>query len=143
MLDGKIIGRRIKERRILLGMNVDELAEMVGKNRATVYRYENGFIENIPMETFDKLVDALNTNIVYLIGATDDPTPEKVSQEENDNSQEAKKDRLFRARLLYVVNKLSDKEKNYIYQSASFLLNRTQSSSVLPSDRDSSDSQAP
>ena len=35
------IGQRIKERRIELGLSVDELAKRLGKNRATVYRYES------------------------------------------------------------------------------------------------------
>lgn len=34
------IGERIKRRRLQLGMSVDELADELGKNRATVYRYE-------------------------------------------------------------------------------------------------------
>ena len=35
-------GDRIKQRRIALGLTVDELAEKIGKSRATIYRYENG-----------------------------------------------------------------------------------------------------
>ena len=42
----------ICERRKELGMTVDELAERVGKSRATVYRYENGSIEKLPLEGF-------------------------------------------------------------------------------------------
>lgn len=44
------VGERIKKRRKELGMTVDELAERVGKSRATVYRYENGSIEKLPLE---------------------------------------------------------------------------------------------
>lgn len=32
------VGERIKERRQYLGMSVDELADKLGKNRATIYR---------------------------------------------------------------------------------------------------------
>lgn len=35
------VGERIKERRQYLGMSADELADKLGKNRATIYRYES------------------------------------------------------------------------------------------------------
>ena len=35
------IGSRIRQKRQELGMSVDELAARLGKNRATVYRYES------------------------------------------------------------------------------------------------------
>ena len=40
------IGQRIKMRRKELGMSVDRLAELINKNRATIYRYEKNEIEN-------------------------------------------------------------------------------------------------
>ena len=43
------IGERIKKRRKELEMTADELADMIGKSRATVYRYENGDIEDMPI----------------------------------------------------------------------------------------------
>ena len=43
------IGNNIKRRRIELGLSVDELAKKIDKNRATVYRYENNDIENLPI----------------------------------------------------------------------------------------------
>lgn len=33
------IGKKIKDLRTELNMSVDELAEKLGKNRATIYRY--------------------------------------------------------------------------------------------------------
>lgn len=41
-------GERIKARREALGLSVDELASRLNKNRATIYRYENGDIEDSP-----------------------------------------------------------------------------------------------
>ncbi len=38
------VGQRIKQRRIDLGIDAEELALKIGKSRATVYRYENGDI---------------------------------------------------------------------------------------------------
>ncbi|MEG2909593.1 MAG: helix-turn-helix transcriptional regulator [Erysipelotrichaceae bacterium] len=67
------IGSRIKNRRISLGMSVDDLAEAINKNRTTVYRYENGNIENLPTTILDPLATALKTTPEYLIEWEDDP----------------------------------------------------------------------
>lgn len=62
------IGDRIRDRRQELGFSVDELAARLGKNRATVYRYENGDIEKLPVAILEPLASALETNEAYLIG---------------------------------------------------------------------------
>lgn len=62
------IGQRIKTMRIQQGLSIDELACRLGKNRTTVYRYENGDIENLPLGILDCLADALNTTPAYLMG---------------------------------------------------------------------------
>lgn len=40
-------------------MSVDELAQRIGKDRSTVYRYENGDIGNMPLELVAPMVEAL------------------------------------------------------------------------------------
>ncbi|HCR83897.1 MAG TPA: hypothetical protein DIW07_10885 [Lachnospiraceae bacterium] len=62
------IGDRIKQRRLELGLSVDELAERLGKNRATVYRYESNEIENFPITLMSVLAKALNTSPARLMG---------------------------------------------------------------------------
>lgn len=62
------IGERIKQRRLELNLTVDELAKKLGKNRATVYRYESNEIENFPTTTLEPLAKALNTTPAYLMG---------------------------------------------------------------------------
>ena len=54
-------GEKIRTRRKQLGMSVDELSKKVGKNRATIYRYENDEIE-MPASMLQPLGDALNTS---------------------------------------------------------------------------------
>ena len=66
-------GDRVKQRRIQLGISVDELASKLGKNRATVYRYENNDIENLPISILPKLAEALGTTPAYLMGWTSNP----------------------------------------------------------------------
>lgn len=62
------IGERIKARRLEIGMSVDQLAEAIGKNRATVYRYESNDIEKYTIDVLYPLANALNTTPAYLMG---------------------------------------------------------------------------
>ncbi len=62
------IGERIKERRKELGLSVDELAERLNKNRATIYRYESNEIEKLPTTVLEPLANALGVTPAYLMG---------------------------------------------------------------------------
>jgi transcriptional regulator with XRE-family HTH domain len=62
------IGQRIKQRRKELKMSADELAEKLGKNRSTVFRYEKGDIENLPLDILEPIAEALQTTPQYLMG---------------------------------------------------------------------------
>ena len=53
------VGTKIRRRRKELKMSVDELAKRVGKDRSTIYRYENGEIGNMPLELVAPMVEAL------------------------------------------------------------------------------------
>ena len=55
------IGKQIRKRRKELKMSVDELSAKIGKDRSTIYRYENGDIENFPLVLLFPLADALQT----------------------------------------------------------------------------------
>ena len=63
-------GDRIKQRRIELGLTADDLAQKIGKSRATIYRYENGDIENMPTPILEPLAKALDTTPADLMGWT-------------------------------------------------------------------------
>lgn len=66
------VGQRIKMRREQLGITVDELASLINKNRATVYRYEKGDIESVPTTVLKPLAIALKTTPSYLMGWGED-----------------------------------------------------------------------
>lgn len=53
------IGKRISDRRKELGLSVDDVARMLGKNRATIYRYESDEIENLPLSILEPLAKVL------------------------------------------------------------------------------------
>lgn len=64
---------RIRERRKALHMTADELGERIGRDRATVYRYESGRFQKMDIEILKKIASALGTSAAYLNGETDDP----------------------------------------------------------------------
>jgi len=64
----KRIGARIQSRRKELKMGADELAQKIGKSKATLYRYENGDIENVPLDILTPIAEALEVSPAYLMG---------------------------------------------------------------------------
>ena len=62
------IGERIKNRRKMFDLSVDELAAIIGKNRATIYRYESNEIENMSITILEPLAKALHTTPAELCG---------------------------------------------------------------------------
>jgi len=61
-------GERIKKRRKQLGLSVDFIAGKIGKDRATIYRYESDEIENMPLNVLEPLARALKVSPSYLMG---------------------------------------------------------------------------
>jgi len=49
-------------------MSADTLAEKIGLSRSTIFRYENGFIEKMPIENLVPIARALRTTVGYLMG---------------------------------------------------------------------------
>lgn len=65
------IGRRIKERRKELGLSAGDLAQRIGKSKATVFRYENGEIEKLPIDVAKPIAEALGITLATLLGWDD------------------------------------------------------------------------
>lgn len=65
------------ERRESAGLSIQEVADMIGVNYTTIYRYERAKITNPKLSAIAKIADALNTNIDYLMGYSDDPLPKE------------------------------------------------------------------
>ena len=64
-------GERIKEKRKELGITAEELGEKVGVNRSTIYRYEKGDIEKLPISVIEAVAKVLRTSVSYLLGTSD------------------------------------------------------------------------
>lgn len=76
------IGDRIRLRRNQLDKTLEEVGKIVGVTRATIQRYENGNIQNIPSDKIELLAKSLKTTPAYLMGWEDEETIEQNAQEQ-------------------------------------------------------------
>ena len=77
------VGERIKRRRKELNLSVDRVAKQLGKNRATVYRYESDEIEDMSINVISEIAKVLKVDPGYLMGWKDNPEDIKSSNEYN------------------------------------------------------------
>lgn len=72
------IGDRIKKRRKELGLSAEHVADLLGKDRSTIYRYENDDIENLPTTILEPLAKVLNTTPAHLMGWDESDYPKDI-----------------------------------------------------------------
>lgn len=75
------IADRIRNRRLELGLSVDDLARLLNKNRATVYRYESSYIKSYSPDVMESLAKALQTTPAYFYGYEDDSESSETDPE--------------------------------------------------------------
>jgi transcriptional regulator with XRE-family HTH domain len=83
-MDVNNIGARIKECRKREGLSAEELAKKLEKNKATIYRYENADIKDLPITILEPLAKALNTTPAYLLGWDKEESNNLSSREERE-----------------------------------------------------------
>ena len=76
------IADRIRNRRIELGLSVDDLAARLHKNRATVYRYESSYIKTYSPDVISSLAEVLQTTPAYFYGY-EEPDPSTDDHPQN------------------------------------------------------------
>lgn len=67
------IGQKIRALRKKNNMSANELAQKLNKDRATIYRYENGDIGSLPANILEPLAAALNVTPADLLMSGDSP----------------------------------------------------------------------
>lgn len=72
-------GDIIKERRKKKGLSVQKLSEMTGLARSTIYRLENGEIQNLNLKNAAKLLDPLDMSADELIDENDLDTDDRAT----------------------------------------------------------------
>lgn len=115
------IGQRIKVMRKQQGLSIDDLAYRLGKNRTTIYRYENGDIENLPLGILDSLANALNTTPAYLMGWENSNELNVQKYTEINTSEFKYVPRWFEE---FGTNVFNDEEHEKIIEYAKFLLSQ-------------------
>ena len=68
----KLIGSRIKQRRLELNLGQQYIAEKMDVNKSTIQRYEAGTIDNSKKLILEGLAEALHVSVEWLKGETDD-----------------------------------------------------------------------
>ena len=73
MGDIELIIKRIKERRLALGLSYQDIADATGLSKSTIQRYETGSIRKVPINQIEDLARALHTTPAYLMGWEESP----------------------------------------------------------------------
>ena len=68
----KILGERLKQLRESRGMTQTELAQLLGLQQTSIFRYESGNT-NPTAEVLLKIADTFDVSLDYLFGRTDHP----------------------------------------------------------------------
>ncbi len=68
----------MKKRRKEIGFSAEKVAERLGVSPATIYRYEKGDIEKVPVDSLAELAKILQTTPAYLMGWEEQPTPAPI-----------------------------------------------------------------
>ena len=120
------IGLRIKERRKELKMSADELGKKLGKDRSTIYRYENGDIENLPLDVLEPIAKALDTTPQYLMGWTETDFLVHVDTDILVESLQNQQNNLDKRLLMYAekLMSLNPEHQNIIFSNIEFLLSQ-------------------
>lgn len=75
------VGDRIKELRQSKGYSAEDLGRLIGKDRATIYRYEAADYAKTPLYLIEQIARVLDTTPAYLMGWEEPaPSPEPEIQ---------------------------------------------------------------
>ena len=116
-----IVGQRIKQRRKELGMSADKLAVILGKDRSTIYRYEKGDIENLPLDILEPVAKALQTSPQFLMGWEEESNQKKKTAAENGNGLSESK-----RQLLALAEQCTEEDAEKLLQMMQILLGKKQ-----------------
>ena len=110
------IGERMRSRRKQLGFSAEYIAEKLGCSPATIYRYENGYIEKMPIDSVSPIASILGVTPAYLMGWEDEFGAEKAAAGGGDGLSP------LEARLMELVRRLTDDQKQMLLAQIELLL---------------------
>jgi len=62
------LGKKLKDRRLKLGLTLDEVGKMVGVSKSTVMKWETGYVENMRRDKIALLAKALKVSPLWVMG---------------------------------------------------------------------------
>lgn len=68
------IGMRLKHLRTIHRYTLDQVGELIGATKQTLYKYENDIITNIPVDKIESLARLYQVKPAYIMGWESDPT---------------------------------------------------------------------
>ena len=74
-------GDKLKQRRLELGLTMQEVADKVGVSKPTIQRYESGVIDNMRKDKIALLAKALQVTPEFIIGINTKNQPQEKSLE--------------------------------------------------------------
>lgn len=119
-------GEIIKKLRKDLNLSADFVAEKLGVSRSTIFRYENGSIEKVPIDILEPLARILNTEPTTLMGWNKSYTDEKPNQAQITNNTER-------------YENLSHRDKKDIAKTMTFMLDALDTQEALMFDGEALD----
>lgn len=135
-MEEEISGARIKELRQERAMTAEELGRLIGKNRATVYRYEDGSIDTIPIKTVRRIAEILDVRPSYLMGLTDSPEP--IHQDVIQVVRASDKYADIKQKVLERIDSCSESDIAFLLEALDLLAMRSRKKKDIPTDQDSS-----
>lgn len=76
-----VLGDRVRERRKYLRLSQEAAAERAGVDVSYWSQLENNKFENPGLRTIQRIAQALETSMSYLLGETNDPEPIRLREE--------------------------------------------------------------
>ncbi|MEG1972336.1 MAG: helix-turn-helix transcriptional regulator [Oscillospiraceae bacterium] len=74
-------GNKIKALRQTSGITQEQLANMIGTTKQTIFKYENDLITNIPINKLEVISEVLHVSPAYLMGWDKKEKPTTVSDD--------------------------------------------------------------
>lgn len=113
-------GDRIKERRLALGLTLEELGKKVGVGKSTVRKWETGYIANMRRDKIAKLADALGVSPLYIMGIEETDEPDVVDFLQHFSERQKPTDNL--QKLMDLASQLPDSDLSVLISTARSLL---------------------
>lgn len=113
-------GDRIKERRLALGLTLEELGKKVGVGKSTVRKWETGYIANMRRDKIAKLADALGVSPLYIMGIEETEEPDLVNFLQHFSERQKPTDNL--QKLMDLASQLPDSDLSVLISTARSLL---------------------